>query len=168
VALKKKDILSLDLGTNMGYYVGGTRKAYTVECFKGLRCESLYTWLESQHRIYGFKHICYEIANHQAGAAGPIYHRFVGALRVFCMIYDVKYTGVHSGTAKKCFTGKGAWTKKAGKLISDEYEMNLPKAKLAKAATMAKCIDIGMDFDTDDGADAYQIFHTFVEQGGLK
>jgi Holliday junction resolvasome RuvABC endonuclease subunit len=147
MTLKRTEILALDLGTKLGYYVGGDKKAHTKVFKAPGRMGELFKFLLEIEKEFKIKHIVYEKAAFQQGHAIPIYHGFVGVVKAFCETGGITHSCIPVGTLKKEFTGKG----NAGKQMM-----------------MSKAEKLGMKFDDDNGADAFALYHVFLKQGGLK
>ena len=132
-------ILTLDLGSKLGYYKEGDTKAYTLNLGKGDdRFLNLYLFL-SGAELKDVKEIAFEAAAFKQGAAIAIYHGMVGILKLYCLEFEIPLTGIPVGTIKKAFTGKG---------------------NTNKAGMMARCDELGMKYDDDNAADAYGVYCT--------
>ena len=134
-------ILALDIGSKLGFYGTHFEKACTLTLGKP-KCDSRF--VDFYHFLLGLKdtytHIAYEDAAFQQGAAIPIYHGLVGILKAYCLHNDIPLYGIPVGTIKKCFTGKG---------------------NTNKAGMMARCDALGIEYDDDNGSDAYAVYYTY-------
>lgn len=134
-------IIALDIGSKLGYYHEGDKKAYTLDLGKGdSRFLNLYQFLDST-KSEDVTFVAYEAAPFQQGAAIPIYHGLIGVLKLYCLEFDIPYVGIPVGTVKKAFTGKG---------------------NSNKAAMMKECDRRGMKYDDDNSSDAYAVYCTHI------
>lgn len=161
-------ILALDLGTKLGYYREGWSKALTENLGKGdERFKNLYRFLRitNQH----VHKIVYEGAAHQKGMAMPLYHGLVGVLKAYCQEEGIELEAIHAMTMKKVFTGKGRWKSEECLKIAEDRKFKEKGFKGGKAVfskkspVMARCEDLGIEFDDDNSADAYGVYYTYME-----
>jgi hypothetical protein len=173
-------ILSLDISTKLGYYKEGESRAHTINLGKGdKRFENLYCKLEDlcENHIYDstdtpYK-IVYEGAAHQKGFATPLSHGLVGVLKAFCFRHDIELESIHAMTVKRIFLDKPSYTKEDCLQIAEErdFKSKYKGGKTVfqkKAPMMAKCEDLGIEFDDDNSADAYAVYYTYREMNSGK
>lgn len=163
-------ILSLDLGTKLGYYKEGDMKAYTINLGKGdERFSNFIMFLFSEfNKDYPPTKIIYEGAAHQQGMAMPLYHGLVGVLKAFSIQKGIQPEAVHAMTMKKVFTGKGKWKPEECMKIAEERDFKSKykggKAVFSKKSPiMAKCEDLKIEFDDDNASDAFGVYYTYKE-----
>lgn len=170
-------ILSLDLGTKLGYYVGGRDKAQTHNLGKGdERFAEFYSFLSlqlytGQEQKDVITNVVYEGAAHQKGFAMPLFHGLVGVLKLFCHENNIELLSVHAMTAKKHFTGKGMWKQPECEKINRDLKLGLPKSKLVKAPMIRKMIELGVGYEDDNSCDAYAVMYTYLKiksEGGYE
>ena len=143
-------ILSLDIGSKLGYYIEKHSHAYAVDLGKkDKRFFEFWNTLNKLLSLNKITQVVYEKAAFQKGHAIPIYHGMVGILKQCCILHSIPYTSIPVGTIKKCFTGQGRWDKEDCNIFNHEYELGLPKAKINKAPIMAVCTDLGITYDDD-------------------
>ena len=111
-------ILTLDLGTQTGWAVGGLDGVITsgTISFKpnrfeggGMRYLRFASWLEELHRLVGGVSEVYfeEVRRHLGVDAAHAYGGFLGGLTSWCEAKGIAYLGVPVGSIKKHITGKG-------------------------------------------------------------
>ena len=113
--------------------------------------------------------IVYEGAAHQKGMAMPLYHGLVGVLKDFCIGESIPYKDIHAMTMKKVFTGKGRWTPEECMRIAEQRKFKERGFKGGKAVfskkspIMARCEDLGIEFDDDNASDSFGVYYTYME-----
>ena len=132
---ENKTILSLDLGTKMGWAIVnqyGTINSGTVNFqpnrFQGggMRYLKFHNWLiETKNATDGIDAVYFEEVRRHVGVdASHAYGAFMGTLQKFCEQFEIPYQGVPVGTIKKYITGKGNASKQAvitGVVEATEY-----------------------------------------------
>ena len=165
-------VLSLDLGTKLGSYVEDMTEAITFNLGKGderfRKFDGVlgYNVRNLEAQGYTLDMIVYEGAAHQKGFAMPLYHGLVGVLKCFCEYNDIELVAIHAMTVKKSFTGKGKWSEDECMAIAEErkFKERYKGGKVVfgkKSPIMARCEDLGIEFDSDNAADAYAVYHTY-------
>lgn len=121
-----KNILTIDLGTTMGFAIKSLKfqRSGTVS-FKqsrfdggGIRFLKFEQWLNEQLADIGtigtIDAIFYEeVRGHTRTDASHVYGGFQSILCAFCEKNNIPYEGIHTGTIKKHITGKGNAGKQA-------------------------------------------------------
>lgn len=114
-----KNILCLDLGTQMGYAIKSQSQIISgTQSFKnnrfmggGIIFFNFHKWLESINSTGSISQVWYEeVVRHSIynqTAVAHTYGGFLGTLQVFCEYNNIPYQGVPVGTIKKHITGKG-------------------------------------------------------------
>ena len=120
--MENKTILSLDLGTTMGWAVlindkmdsGSVSFARYKGCksksadHKGLPYLSLYAWLGLRCHIYRVKTIVYEdVFRWSSSDAAKVYGGYRGIVMSTAARYDIEVIGYSPSAIKKFWTGKG-------------------------------------------------------------
>lgn len=134
-------ILTLDIGTALGYYIEGETKARTFFLGNGDERFALFKhFLDSILDEYEIKLIVHEDAPFQPGKAAPIYHGLIGVLKEYCFDKQLQLDSIPVKTIKKEFTGNG----------------NASKVDIQK-----KCKQLKITFDDDNSADAYAVYWVY-------
>lgn len=116
---QNKNILCLDLGTQMGYAIKSQSQIISgTQSFKnnrfmggGVIFFNFHQWLSNIHATGSISQVWYEEVVrhgiHNQTAVAHTYGGFLGTLQVFCEYNKIPYQGVPVGTIKKHITGKG-------------------------------------------------------------
>ena len=123
VGIKKGNILSLDLGTNLGWAVIGTGGVFSgvadLEPHRfeggGMRWVRLHELLNKLHSAYNFALVSIEKveAGHSGVIAAHMYGGFYHHLTYWCEVNQIPYTAFGVGQIKKHATGIGSASKEA-------------------------------------------------------
>jgi len=116
-------ILSLDLGTKMGFAICGDDNAilsgvmdYKLGRFEGggMRFLRFKKWLTEIKQDFDFDLVTFEeVRRHKGTDAAHVYGGFMAVLTVWCEHHEIPYSGTPVGTIKKFATGKGNANKDA-------------------------------------------------------
>ena len=116
-------ILSLDLGTTMGFAISGEDTAIIsgVMDFKvgryeggGMRYVRFKKWLTEIKQGIDFDLVVFEEVRRHAGTdAAHVYGGFLAVLTAWCEHHEIPYAGTPVGTIKKFTTGAGNANKQA-------------------------------------------------------
>lgn len=115
--MDKLNILSLDLGTTMGWAMQSNELIISgIASFKhnryeggGMRFLKFNAWLRDLHNSIDGIDVIYfeEVRRHMGTDAAHVYGGFLAILTAFCEQKNIPYQGVPVGTIKKHITGKG-------------------------------------------------------------
>jgi hypothetical protein len=117
--IKPKSILTLDLGTQMGWAIKSQSQILSgTQSFKdtrfsggGIRYYNFQKWLINIYSTGSISEVWYEeIVRHGINnqtAVAHTYGGFLATLQIFCEDNKIPYQGVSVGTIKKHITGKG-------------------------------------------------------------
>ncbi len=156
----KNTILSIDIGTKIGWSVNGmdgfTHKLSSTDD----KFDEFDTFLEI-HIENGITTIAYEAAAFQPGAAIPIYHGLVGVLKSVAKRNNVKLIPISVGTIKKIFTGKARYSTIELREFEKELGLKPKKSPNTKAPTLAMCKKLGYVWEGEDGADALSVHYAY-------
>lgn len=116
-------MLSLDLGTQTGWAVGGHdgimssgTKSHKPSRFEGggMRYLKFTRWLDELHSTYTLGAVYFEAVRRHLGVdVAHVYGGFLATLSSWCENSSIPYSGVAVGTIKKHITGKGNASKQA-------------------------------------------------------
>lgn len=165
-------ILSLDLGTKVGYYKEGDAKAYTINLGKGdKRFYNFMMFLYNEfNKDYPPTKIIYEGANFQKAWAGIFWHGLLGVLKAMSEAKKIPIEPIHVMTMKSRFLDKKSYTEEdCLKIVEDRNFLIKYKGKggktvfvkKKKAPIMARCEDLGIEFDDDNAADSFGVYYTY-------
>ena len=136
-------ILSLDLGTQLGYYINSCKEAQTISLGQGdKRFLNFMTFLDITLEGGDIKQVAFEEPVIR-GLSGKFFNCLIGVLKAKCLFYNVKYQGYSVTDVKKTFTKDG---------------------KADKKKIMKECDKLGYKYDTDNAADAIAVYHTHLEK----
>lgn len=158
--MKDIKILALDLGTEMGYYTGEGEPS-TVKFEREARTVDFYSWLSGRVFDNGeplVDVVVLENAFHQLGRANEVFHELKAVVKLVCGLAGVPLHEYSAKAIKKKFTGNGN---------ADKQEV------------IDKCLELGAEIPfrimksgknkgdkryNDNAADAYAIYHTYVQE----
>jgi hypothetical protein len=151
--MRKKVILALDLGTKTGWATRPTGSGvvtHGVQDFSRKRGESLGMiylrfgkWLREMVEAVTPEVIIYETPHHRGGWATEITVGFSTRVHEVCASCKIEHMGVHSGTLKKFWVGRG---------------------RCSKEDMMEECRKRGFETYEDNEADAIALFHLGEEE----
>ena len=155
---KSHKVLSLDLGTNVGWAVGtdaviqysGTKSFYQKDSHPGLRFIRFSNWLL---KFKGVDEIFYEVIPFTKFAkAHEVYAGMLAVLQMFALGNEIRMTGVKPTTVKKEFVGNG----------------RASKTEVCNAAIKLGWWGGKLDTEKDnDEADACAVFYTVLKKRGV-
>lgn len=155
---KEHQVLSLDLGTTLGWALGidgkvvysGVKSFYQADAHPGFKFIRFSNWLI---KFRGVDEIFYEAVPHFKGAdAARAYNGFLCVLQMFALGNKIRLTKMNAKAVKKDFTGNG----NANKLMMCEVAHSLGWCGGRK----------GSD-DSHDEADACGIYFAVMKRRGI-
>lgn len=133
-------VMSLDLGSTLGYYTNdGDKVGLNKKFSKDRRFLEFYNFLIDYSYVDTF---VYEDAKFQPGNAAPVFHGFVGILKLYCLQNDKQLFAIPVKTIKKHITQNG---------------------NADKNAVMAAVTTLGYVFADHNAADAIAVYITYKD-----